>query len=113
MHSFPLTLAREESSQIRNALIVLTLVSERDLGASYPEQKCRCASCGAPAFLASGLHPRRITLGQSQNCYLFGKQNGFVDRLRHLTAQSFSSHVVGAEVLPGVNPAQSRLLRRR
>jgi hypothetical protein len=57
--------------------------------------------------------PAKFTLGQSQNCDLFGKQNGFVDRLRHLMAQIFTSHVVGAEMLPSVNPAQSRLLRRR
>src|SRR5260370_14577319 len=54
-----------------------------------------------------------ITLGQSQDCDLPGKQKGLVDRLRHLTAQTFASDLVGAEMLPGVNPAQSRLLRRR
>jgi hypothetical protein len=54
-----------------------------------------------------------ITLGQSQDCDLPGKQKGLVDRLRHLTAQTFACDVVGAEMLPGVNPTQSRLLRRR
>jgi hypothetical protein len=73
----------------------------------------RRAYCGAPALLASNLRPRRITLCQSQNCDLPRKQNGLVDRLRHLTAQTFASDVVGAEMLPSVNPAQSRLLRRR
>jgi len=47
------------------------------------------------------------------NCDLPRKQNGLVDRLRHQTAQSFASDVVGAEMLPSVNPAQSRLFRRR
>src|ERR1700730_12764412 len=56
---------------------------------------------------------RRITLVESQNYDLFRKQNGLVDRLRHLTAQTFASDVVGAEMLPRVDPAQSRLLRRR
>jgi len=78
-----------------------------------PGAKCRRAYCGAPALLASNLRPRRITLGQSQNCDLPRKQKGLVDRLRHLTAQNFASDVVGAEMLPSVNPAQPRLLCRR
>jgi len=34
------------------------------------------------------------------NCDLPRKQNGLVDRLRHLPAQTFASDVVGAEMLP-------------
>jgi hypothetical protein len=55
----------------------------------------------------------QIKLRQSHSCNSFGKQNGLVDRLCHLTAQTFASDVVGAEMLPGVNSAQSRLLGRR
>jgi hypothetical protein len=82
---------------------VLTAPSWREMPA------CRLRRAG----IASNLRSQRITLGQSQNCDLPGKQKGLVDRLRHLTAQTFASDVVGAEMLPGVNPAQSRLLRRR
>ena len=77
--------------------------------AKIPACLCRCA----PAFSPSFPLPSRMTVWLIAEPDLLGKQNGFVDRLRHLTAQIFSSHVVGAEVLPGVNPAQSRLLRRR
>ena len=80
---------------------------------SYLKRKCRRAYCGAPALSASILRPRQIKLGRSQSHDLPRKQNGLVDRLRHLTAQTFASDVVGAEMLPSVNPAQSRLLRRR
>jgi len=51
-------------------------------------------------------------LTNSQNCASPGKQNGLVDRLRHLPAQTLATDVVGTEMLPSVNPAQSRLLRR-
>ena len=78
-----------------------------------PEAKMPTCLLRRTGIFTSGLHPGEIKLGQSQNCDLFGKQNGFVDRLRHLMAQIFTSHVVGAEMLPSVNPAQSCLLRRR
>jgi hypothetical protein len=78
-----------------------------------PEAKMPTYLLRRTGIFIFGPASRRIKLGQSQNCDLFGKQNGFVDRLRHLTAQIFSSHVVGAEMLPSVNPAQSCLLRRR
>ena len=48
-----------------------------------------------------------------RDCDLPREQNGLVDKLCYLTAQTFASDVVGAEMLPSVNPAQSRLLRRR
>ena len=40
------------------------------------------------------------------------EQNATVDRLCHLPAQILASDVVSAEVLPSVNTAQSRFLRR-
>jgi hypothetical protein len=58
------------------------------------QRKCQRAYCGAPALLTSNLRPWRITLAQSQNCDSPWKQNGLVDRLRHLTAQTFASDMV-------------------
>ena len=52
-------------------------------------------------------------LRKSHSCNSLGKQNGLVDRLRHLTAQMFAGDVVGAEMLPSVNAAQSCFLGRR
>ena len=44
--------------------------------------------------------------------YSSSEQNAIVDRLCHLPAQILTSDVVSAEVLPCVNTAQSRFLRR-
>jgi hypothetical protein len=49
-------------------------------------------------LLASNPGTGESTLVQSQNYDLFRKQNGLVDRLRHLTAQTFAHDVVGAEM---------------
>jgi|ERR1700746_1408431 hypothetical protein len=75
--------------------------------------KRRCAYSGAPALLPSILYTGWIKFRQSHNCDSPRKENGLVDRLRHLAAQTFATNVVGAEMLPRVNPAQTRLLRRR
>jgi len=51
--------------------------------------KRRCAYSGAPALLPSILYTGWIKFRQSHNCDSPRKENGLVDRLRHLAAQTF------------------------
>src|SRR5206468_11175895 len=50
--------------------------------------------------------------GLSVDTEFLAEQNATVDRFCHLPAQILASDVVSAEVLPCVNTAQSRFLRR-
>ena len=50
--------------------------------------------------------------GLSVDTEFLVEQNATVDRLCHLLAQIQTSNVVSTEVLPCVNTAQSRFLRR-
>jgi hypothetical protein len=78
------------------------------------QRRAKIDGANAALFgLDPSLRPRQIKLRQSHGCNSLGKQNGLVDRLCHLAAQTFASDVVGTEMLPSVDPAQSRLLLRR
>ena len=68
-------------------------------------------------FLILCHHPppaKRVSLGVTYFLmFLFlSEQNAIVDKLCHLPAQTLAGDVVRTEVLPCVNTAQSRLLRR-
>src|SRR4030095_10304383 len=62
---------------------------------------------------ASSPSANRVSLENALSDVLFlAEQNATVDRLCHLPAQILTSDMVSAEVLPCVNTAQSRFLRR-
>src|SRR6266481_8936573 len=80
----------------------------------FPVQ--RCAVIGnAVSFCLLSIRRYAVkgeARGLSVDTEFLAEQNATVDRLCHLLAQIQTSNVVSAEVLPCVNTAQSRFLRR-
>src|ERR1700722_1734324 len=67
--------------------------------------------CCAPASARKGrFHSDPRSLVNAS--VLLWKQGGFVDRLRDLLSQEQTSVVIETVVLPGIDAAQTRLLRR-
>src|SRR5207237_7442297 len=77
-------------------------------GSTWTLLTCFFSSCASSTSCETSL--TRLT--PLSGVLFLSEQNATVDRLCHLPAQILASDVVSAEVLPSVNTAQSRFLRR-
>src|SRR5438132_7529624 len=77
-------------------------------GSTWTLLTCFFSSCASSTSCETSL--TRVT--PLSGVLFLSEQNATVDRLCHLPAQILASDVISAEVLPCVNTAQSRFLRR-